>query len=86
MGTGIKSTFARDAYISSTCTVSTWIRYAGIRSVYTGGICIRSAFIKGVEPRVLAGLRITLAGLGINNCCFGLFMELIFALIERVCY
>ncbi len=61
---------ARDICIDNTCAMGTWIRYAGIGGIYTGGIYAKSAFVRGIETRVLAGLKITLAELGGIDFCF----------------
>ncbi len=68
----IKSTYAKNTCISSTCTIDTRIRYAGVGGTCTGGICTRSALVKGVKPRVLVGLGVTLADLKVNDWYFWL--------------
>lgn len=63
----IESTCTRDIYIDSTCAMGTWIKYAGIGGTCIGGICVKSICIRDVEPRILAGLRVTLAGPGVKD-------------------
>ncbi len=85
MVAGIGSTCARNTCIGSTCAVGTWIGCAGVEGACTGGVCAKSASVGGVEPRALAGLGVTLAGPGVNDCCLRSFMGLIFALTKGVC-
>ncbi len=73
---------AMDTCIGSTYAIGTWTRYTGVGGTCTGGICARSTFVGGVEPRALAGLGVTLAGPRVNDCCLWLFMGLIFALTK----
>ncbi len=84
MAVDIEITCVRDTCIGSTCPLDTWIRYAGVGGAYTRGICAKSASVGGVEPRVLAGLGVTLAGPKVNDCCLRSFMGLIFVLMDGV--
>lgn len=54
---------------------------AYIKIIYT-----KNTFVKNIELWILANLRITLTDLRVNNCCFWLFIGLIFALIDSVSY
>lgn len=62
------------------------IREPCTKDAYISGICTKSAFVRGVKPRVylriLLGSRVTLADPSLNDCCFILSMNLIFASIE----
>lgn len=69
MAISIKSSCANNNIISGTCAMGTWIRYASIWNFYTKGIYAKSAFIEGVELKVLVGLRVTLVVLKINDYC-----------------
>ena len=84
MAVGIGSTCARDTCIGSTCTAGAWIRCVGVGGAFTRGICARNAFVEGLDPRALAGLRVTLTGLGVNDCCLQSLMGLNFALTEEM--
>ena len=86
MTTGIGSTCAKNICIGSTCTIGTWIECTSVGVVCIGCICTRGAYVRGIEPRTLIVLGVTLAGLGINDCSLQLFVELIFALIDGVSY
>lgn len=87
----MRSTCTKDNYIDS--SMGTWIGYTGIEGDYIAGIYTRGTFVKGIEPKVLAGSRITLGSLGviftdagINDYYFWLFIELVFAPINSVSY
>lgn len=67
--TTIESTCIRDTYIGSTCIVGTCIGCFGIESTYTKGICAKGTSVKGVEPRILARLGVTLTDPRVNYCC-----------------
>lgn len=84
--TNIRNTCTKNTCISSTCTVNIWIRYTGIRNACTGYIYDRNTFVENIKLKALARLGVILTGLGINNCCFWLFIKLIFALIEYINY
>lgn len=86
MTSDIRSTCAKDTCISSIYTLGIWIRCVGIEDTCTKFIYTNSIFVGGIEPKVLAGSRVTLASPGINDCCFLLFLRLIFALIKGVSY
>lgn len=59
---GIKG-IDRGAYIIATDIGSTYARDACI-----GGACASDTSVRGIEPRVLERLRVTLPGLWVNNC------------------
>ena len=58
---------------------SVFIIVASIDIIYA-----KYAFVKSPQPRALERLEVKLSGLGINNYCFELFIELIFALCKLV--
>ena len=74
MTADIGRTCARDACIGNICVLNTWIGNTGIWGTCTGGI----------EPVALAGLKIILAGLEVNNCNLIFSMRLIFAFTNGV--
>lgn len=76
--------YTRNIYIDSICAMNTWIGCANIRDAYISYICAKSAFARSVKPRALAESGIILSYLEINDCCFLLFIELIFDLIEEI--
>lgn len=59
----------KNIYIDSTCAIHTWIGCIGIENACTGNIWIRDTFVGDVEPRILAGLRKTLANQEVSDCC-----------------
>ena len=84
MAAGIGTIYAKDTCISSTCAVGIWIGCASVGSACTGCICTRDAFARDMKPRALAELGVTLAGQGINDCCYWLFMGLVFTSMHSV--
>lgn len=60
MVTSIKSICIRDIYIGSTSTsiIDIWIRYFDIESTCSRGIYTKTAFVRDIEPRMLASLRV----------------------------
>lgn len=90
MAASIRGVCTGDAYIDRTCTVSTWIRYAGNGGICTSSICTKSASVRSVEPgiapRAILGLEVILAGPWVNEYCFILSISLIFALIDSTSY
>lgn len=78
MVAGIGGACIRDAYIDSICAVGTWIRFA---DACISVICVKNTFVRNVKPgnrqRVLLISGVILAGLGVNDCCLILFINLI---------
>lgn len=69
--------------------MDTWIGCAGVRSAHIGYICARGTYAEIVELKTLArsgiilgGISIIFIGKGVNNCCFWLYIKLIFSLID----
>lgn len=62
----IKNIYARNTFIGITYIMGIWIEFAGIGNAYTEVICIKNAFIRGVELRILARLEIRLGNIGIK--------------------
>ena len=77
---------AKNTYISNTCIIGTYIRYASFKDIFTKCIYTRSIFHGGVKPKALVRSGVTLAGLGINDYCLQLFIRFIFVSIEGVNY
>lgn len=72
----IENTYAKDNYISSGA-MGIWIGYANIRGDYIKSIYTKDAFIKDIQPKILArsriilGIsRITFTDVGVNNYYF----------------
>lgn len=86
MAAGTREACIRNAYIDSTCAVSTWIRCTSDGGTYTSGICAKSDFVRDVEPgvgpKILLRLGPILAGPGVNDYCLILSISLIFASIN----
>lgn len=59
---GIGITCTIDTCIDSTYAMNTWIGYTNVKGTYTRGISAKSAFVKDVELKILAGL-------GVNDYC-----------------
>ena len=64
------SIYAKDICIGNTYAMDIGIRYFDIGDACSKVIYIKSASVKGVEPKVLAELEVTLVGSGVNNCYF----------------
>lgn len=81
-GIWIKSTGIVVTYIGGIYIGDISIMVTCIGGTYILGICTRNIFVRSIELviwlKVLVWLRIILAGPRINNCCFILFMSLIF--------
>lgn len=69
MTASIRSTCVQDTCIGGTYTMGTWIRCFGVENTCIGGIYARSAFARGVKPRASTESRVTLASLGVKDCC-----------------
>ena len=80
----IGSACARDTWINIIYAVGTLIRYADVGGICIRCICARNVFTEGVKSRALARARIILASPGVNDCCFLLLIELIFALTKKM--
>lgn len=85
---GIWGACIRDAYIDSTCAIGTWITFASDGSTCTSIIYAKSISIRDIKlsirPRALLTLGVILAGLGINDCCLVLLINLIFVSINII--
>lgn len=82
----IRSICAKDTCIGNTCTMSIWIRCAGVGGACIRGICAKRVYVGSVELKVLARSGVILVGPGVNNSYFLLSIGLIFALTKEVYY
>lgn len=82
----IKKTYARNAYISNTYALHTWLECVNVEGACINDICAKKAFVGGVRPRILIRSEVILVGLGVNNCYFILFIRFIFTSINSTYY
>ena len=82
-----RSIYTKNTCIGNIYAVGTYIGYIDIKNTCTGYSCARDVFAEGVEPSALARLRVILVDLGVNDCCFILFMKFIFVWKEiMICW
>lgn len=86
MTTNIENIYDRNTFIDNTCAINTWIKCVNIKSIYTIYIYIWNFLDRDIIPKALRRLRVILADLMINDCCFELFIRLVLALINSVNY
>lgn len=66
----LEITYVKNTCINSIYTLDTQIKCASIKNAYTKSIYIKSAFLGNIKLKILIRLKITLIGLGVNNCYF----------------